>query len=39
MDKPNKWTKQVNQELDQYLQIFVNEQQSDWHDLLPIAEF
>ena len=30
---------QVNQELDQYLQIFVNEQQSDQHDLLSIVEF
>src|SRR5882757_9734940 len=29
----------VNQELDQYLQTFVNECQDDWHDLLPIAEF
>jgi len=29
----------VNQELDQYLQLFVNEQQDDWYDLLPIAEF
>jgi len=29
----------VNQELDQYLRLFVNEQQDDWHDLLPMAEF
>jgi len=29
----------VNQELDQYLQLFVNEWQDDWYDLLPIAEF
>jgi len=29
----------VNQELDQYLQLFVNEQQDDWYDLLPMAEF
>jgi len=29
----------VNQELDQYLQLFVNKWQDDWYDLLPIAEF
>jgi len=29
----------VNQELDQYLQLFVNEQQDDWYDLLPMVEF
>jgi len=29
----------VNQELDQYLQLFVNEQQDNWYDLLPMAEF
>jgi len=29
----------VNQELDQFLCLFVNEQQDDWYDLLPIAEF
>jgi len=29
----------VNQELDQYLQLFVNERQDDWYDLLPMAEF
>ena len=29
----------VNQELDQYLWLFVNEQQDDWYDLLPMAEF
>jgi len=29
----------INQELDQYLQLFVNEWQDDWYDLLPIAEF
>lgn len=32
-------TEQVNQELDQYLRVFVNERQNDWHDLLPLAEF
>jgi len=25
--------------LDQYLRLFVNEQQDDWYDLLPMAEF
>jgi len=29
----------VNQELDQFLRLFVNEQQNDWYDLLPIVEF
>ena len=29
----------VNQELDQYLWLFVNERQDNWYDLLPIAEF
>jgi len=29
----------VNQELDQYLRLFVNKQQDDWYDLLPMAEF
>ena len=29
----------VNQELDQYLWLFVNEWQDNWYDLLPIAEF
>ena len=32
-------TEHVNQELDQYLQLFMNERQDDWYDLLPIAEF
>jgi len=32
-------TERVNQELDQYLQLFVNEWQDNWYDLLPIAEF
>ena len=30
---------QVNQELEQYLQIFVGERQDDWYMLLPLAEF
>jgi len=32
-------TEHVNQELDQYLQLFVNERQDDWYDLLPMVEF
>ena len=29
----------VNQELEQYLHLFVNERQDDWDKLLPLAEF
>jgi len=32
-------TEHVNQELDQYLRLFVNERQDNWYDLLPMAEF
>jgi len=32
-------TEHVNQELDQYLWLFVNERQDNWYDLLPLAEF
>jgi hypothetical protein len=32
-------TKRVNQVLEQYLRCFVNYQQDDWVDLLPLAEF
>jgi len=32
-------TERINQELNQFLCLFVNEQQDDWYDLLPIAEF
>ena len=32
-------TEHINQELDQYLQLFVNERQDNWYDLLPMAEF
>jgi len=32
-------TERINQELDQYLQLFVNEWQDNWYDLLPMAEF
>jgi len=35
----NRQTERVNQELDQFLHLFVNERQDDWYDLLPIAEF
>ena len=35
----NEQTEHVNQELNQYLQLFVNEQQDDWYNLLPMAEF
>ena len=29
----------INQELEQYLRLFVNQWQDDWMDLLPLAEF
>ena len=32
-------TEQVNQELEQYLQLFINQRQDDWPELLPLAEF
>jgi len=32
-------TERVNQGLDQYLRLFVNEWQDNWYDLLPMAEF
>jgi hypothetical protein len=32
-------TEHVNQELEQYLHLFVNERQDDWDELLPLAEF
>jgi len=35
----NGQTECINQELDQYLQLFVNERQDDWYDLLPMTEF
>jgi len=35
----NGQTEQVNQELEQYLWIFVGERQDDWLPLLPLAEF
>src|SRR6266581_4674769 len=35
----NGQTEWVNQELEQYLHLFVGERQDDWHPLLPLAEF
>jgi hypothetical protein len=32
-------TECVNQELEQYLWLFVNQRQDNWADLLPLAEF
>jgi hypothetical protein len=32
-------TEHVNQELEQYLQVFVNGRQDDWDELPPMAEF
>ena len=32
-------TERVNQELEQYLWLFVNQRQNDWDNLLPLAEF
>jgi len=35
----NRQTEHVNQELDQYLWLFMKERQDNWYDLLPMAEF
>jgi transposase InsO family protein len=35
----NGQTERVNQELEQYLRLFVNQRQDDWAGLLPLAEF
>lgn len=35
----NGQTKQVNQELEQYIRLFVSERQDDWDELLPLGEF
>ena len=35
----NGQTEQVNQELEQYPQLFINQRQDDWSELLPLAEF
>jgi len=35
----NRQAKRLNQTLEQYLWIYCNYQQSNWSDLLPLAEF
>ena len=35
-DRQMEW---VNQELEQYLHLFINERQDDWDELLPLVEF
>jgi len=35
----NRQMEHINQELDQYLWLFVNKWQDDWYDLLPMAKF
>jgi hypothetical protein len=32
-------TERLNQELEQYIRLFVNERQDNWDELLPLAEF
>ena len=32
-------TERVNQEIEQYLRIFINQRQDDWSEWLPLAEF
>jgi hypothetical protein len=32
-------TERANQEIEQYLRLFVNERQDDWDELLPLGEF
>ena len=32
-------TERINQELEQFLRVFVSERQDNWHELLPLAEF
>ena len=32
-------TEQINQELEQYLRIFINERQDNWAEWLPLAVF
>jgi len=32
-------TEWVNQELEQYIQLFVNKRQDNWNSLIPLAEF
>src|SRR5882724_8525159 len=35
----NSQTKRINQILEQYLQVYINYQQDDWVNLLPLAKF
>jgi len=35
----NRQMEHVNQELDQYLWLFVNKRQDDWYNFLSMAEF
>jgi len=35
----NRQTKHANQEVEKYLQLYVNQQQDDWTKHLPITEF
>lgn len=35
----NGQTEQMNQEIEHYLQLFINYHQTDWHEWLPMAEF
>ena len=35
----NRQTECINQELDQYLWLFVNKRQDNWYNLLPLVEF
>ena len=35
----NGQTEHVNQELEQYLHVFMNERQDDWDEWLPMAKF
>jgi hypothetical protein len=32
-------TERINQELEQYIRVFINKHQDDWDTLLPLAEF
>ena len=32
-------TERINQELEQYLRVFISERQDDWSDWLPLATF
>ena len=32
-------TERINQELEQFLRLFINQRQDDWDDLLPLVEF